>query len=72
MEFGGESFYFQHLENQEDTAMTCIEEMLSNEKGTLREYLLKLLLKEELITEPVYYKALELSNKEDRNNGFKK
>lgn len=31
--------------------MACIEEMLSNEKGTLREYLLKLLLKEELITE---------------------
>ncbi len=52
--------------------MACIEEMLSNEKGTLREYLLKLLFKEELITEPVYYKALELSNKEDRNNEFTK
>lgn len=47
--------------------MACIEEMLSNEKGTLREYLLKLLLKEELITEPVYYKALELIQYGEQN-----
>ena len=52
--------------------MACIEEMLSNEKGTLREYLLKLLLKEELITQPVYYKALELLKEEEKSNGIVK
>lgn len=52
--------------------MSGIEELLSNKQVAFKQHLLKVLLKEELITQPVYYKALELLKEEEKSNGIAK
>lgn len=46
--------------------------LLSNKQVAFKQHLLKVLLKEELITQPVYYKALELLKEEEKSNGIVK
>lgn len=46
--------------------MIQIDELLGVKKDNLKNQFIELLFKEELISEPVYYKALEMIKEESR------